>query len=113
MRKGRMEGRKKRKTDRLTLVIGTGSRSPSAYVRRLSVCLSVLKTEARESQVLRSVSRLKVRRVRLVVGLWNERHGLVLKIVPVQTRKERVLSQLWKKKKKEEKKPLAQEQDTQ
>lgn len=59
-------------------------------------CVLVLKAEARESQMLRSVSRLKVGRVCLVVWLGNERHGLVLEIVPVQTGKECVLFQLWR-----------------
>lgn len=63
--------------------------------------MCMLETEARESQVLRSVPRLKVGRVCLIVGIRNERHGLVLEIVPVQTRKERMLFELWRKNKTE------------
>ena len=54
-----------------------------------------LQTEAGHGDVLSVVPRLKVRRVGLVLGLRDERHRLVLQVVPVQAREQREELQFW------------------
>lgn len=57
-----------------------------------------LQAEAGHGDVLSAVSGLKVRSVRLVLGLRYERHLLVLEVVPVQTLKQGVILQFWGRK---------------
>ena len=63
-----------------------------------------LQTEAGHGDVLSVVPRLEVGGVSLVLGLRDERHRLVLQVVPVQALKQGVTPEFWwmfeKKKKK-------------
>lgn len=56
---------------------------------------ATLQTEAGHGDVLSVVSCIKVRGVGFVLWLRNERHRLVLQIVPVQALKQGVTPELW------------------